>query len=351
MVRWLAAPFLVAALAVAALCGDAVVAKSLFDSGKKAFAAKKYDEAVPLFRKAFAEDATLLEAVYWRAQAHEKANDAVSALAAYRDFLDLLGKKSGATAEEQKLKPLAEKRVDALSVADREFQKLEDKYVADLLAVAKAKLASDPAAALAAAMRVLEAQPKNAEALALRDRLGDKKEENPFAGIDTWRDFVKDKTLRSEVVKYAGDLMTIEIKAGGKIRPDPAMTLGTDFGAEMEVRVAEVFDPAWVVGFSIGETKDGYYGVTLENSQVRVLYGKPKARPTIIASLATQPLDRAVWHKLGLVVHGAHIMVYVDGQKVIDESQGERADFSGDVGVTVVGSRAEFRMAKFGAKK
>lgn len=335
-----------------AFSGDAVVARTLLESGKKAFNAKKYDEAIPLLRKAFAEDPTLIEADYWRAQSLEKTKDDVGALAAYREFLDLYGKKAAPSADEQKLKPLADKRVEALAVNDRAFQKLEEKYVADLLAIAKAKIAGDPSAALLAANRVLEIEPKNASALALRDRLSEKKTENPFAGVESWREFVKDKAFHAEVVKYVGDLMTFEVKNGGKLRPEPPSTMATDYAAETEFRVAEVFDPtSWGVGFSFGETKDGWYQLNLERAQVTVKYGKAKQRPDPVSSFAMQPVDPAAWHRLGFDVHGVRIEVYLDGVKVIDDAQGQRSDFSGDLGVTVIGCRAEFRTFRAGAFK
>lgn len=345
----LAALFALAASDV--IAGDAVVARSLLDGGKKALTAKKYDEAIPLFRKALSEDPTLVEASYWRAQAHEKANDTIAALAAYREFLDLLAKKQSPTPDDLKLKPLAEKRVDALALADKEFQKLEEKFVADLLAIARAKVASDPGAALAAAQRVLEVQPKNAEALALQERLGEKKQENPLAGVDQWRDLVKDKSLHSDVVKFPGELMTIEVKTSGKIRPDPALTMGADYAGEMEFHLAATFEDGWSVGFSLGETKDGYYAVRIERAQVTVMYGKPKQRPESIASRASAPLDTAAWHRLAFAVHGARIVVMVDGEKVIDEAQGQRDDFSGEAGVSVGYGRVEFRSVRVGSFK
>ncbi len=335
--------------APAAYGGDAVVAKTLLDSGKKALNAKKYDEAIPLFRKAFAEDPTLIEAVYWRAQAHEKMKDDAAALADYREFLVDFTKKAGPSADDQRLKGLAEKRVDALAVGDKEFGKLEDKYVADLLAMAKAKVAGDPGAALDAVNRVLEVQPKNAEALALRDKLGEKKAAGPFDGVASWRDIVKDKGLHSDVVKYPGDLMTIEIKSGGKIRPEPPITMSTDYAGEMEFRVAEVFDQAWSVGFSLGETKDGFYEIAVTKAEVRVQFGKVKQRPDDVASFATPPVDPAAWHRLGFAVHGAKFLVYLDGEQVIDETQTIRNDFAGDLGILVRTCRAEFRTARTGA--
>lgn len=337
--------------AVSAFSGDAVVAKALLESGKKALAAKKYDEAIPLFRKALAEDPTLIEATYWRAQVHEKAKDDASALAAYREFLDLYAKKAGITADDQKLKALAEKRVEALAVAEREFQKLEEKYVADLLALAKAKVASDPGAALAAANRVLEIAPKNAEALALRDRLGEKKTESPFAGVEAWRELVKDKSFRTDSVKYPADVMTIDLATGAKFRPEPPVELTTDYAAEMEVRIAAVYDDKWFAGFTIGETKEGYFTVSIEKAQVRVLYYRPKQRPDHVASHAIAPPDLTAWHRLGLCVHGARIEVYLDGEKVIDESQSQRVDFSGELGVGQLAAKAEYRMAHVGSFK
>lgn len=330
--------------------GDAVVARTLLESGKKAFTAKKYDDALPLFKKALAEDPTLIESVYWRAQVHEKAKDNVSALAAYREFLDLYAKKPGPSAEDQKLKPLAEKRIEALAVADREFRKLEEKYIADLLAIAKAKVAGDPGAALGAVSRILEIQPKHAEALALREALGVKKE-SPFAGVASWRDLVKGQEYHSDAISYTDGVMILERSGPGRLRSEPPAPMGAEHAGEMEFRLPVVSDPKWIIGFSIGETKDGSYGAVIEKGQVRVFFSRPKQQPVLISSRATPPLDLTTWHRLGYAVHGARIQVYLDNEMLIDEAQGERVDFAGECGVWLAYCKAEFRMIRLGEVK
>src|SRR5204862_40197 len=125
--------------------------------------------------KAQDETPELIEAIWWRASAQERSGDKPAALASYREYLVACEHKIADAAviskEEQRLKALAEKSVDALAVGDKEFKKLEDGYVASLLAFAKDNFVRDPSMSLKAVQAVLEVRPDCDEALKLKDKL------------------------------------------------------------------------------------------------------------------------------------------------------------------------------------
>jgi tetratricopeptide (TPR) repeat protein len=127
MGRWVISCALALLAADTVVAGDAVVARTLLQNGKKAVTYRKYDEAVTLLRKALVEDPDLAEAAYWIGVALDRSKDDLGALAAYRDFLAILDRKgAAATPEEKKLRGTAQRRVDALAAGEKEFRKLED---------------------------------------------------------------------------------------------------------------------------------------------------------------------------------------------------------------------------------
>src|SRR5690349_19435584 len=230
----LAALALVAAASLAgpppARAGDPSVARTLLESGKKALAARKVDEAVAHFRKALAEDANLVEAAYWIGAARDKDKDDAGALAAYREFLSLLEKRGNPSSDEGKLKALADKRVDALAAAEKEFQKLEDKYVEDLLAFARAKYPKEPAVAALA----LEGVPAS-------------------RSVKEWRDLLRERAISSDAITFPGEVMAFDAKDGTKVTSKHPIDEGGNLVYEMEFRVTDVHDPGWLAGLSFSE--------------------------------------------------------------------------------------------------
>ena len=158
-----------------AVAGDAMVADTLFKSGKQAFTKGDFDGAATYFVKAFEENSELIEAAWWKASALEKAGKKAEALASYRDFIVLFDSKTAAGAkiskEEQRLRGLTDKSVESLAAGEKEFKKLEDAYVATLLTFAKDNFVRDPGMSGKAVNAVLAVQPEHAEALKLNDKL------------------------------------------------------------------------------------------------------------------------------------------------------------------------------------
>jgi tetratricopeptide (TPR) repeat protein len=338
-----------------ALAGDSVVAKTLFTEGKKAFNARKYEDAATLFKKAASEDPFLIEAVSWRAQALEKCKDTAGALAAYREYISLAERKKGSgglSPEEDRLRGAAEKRVEALAQSEKEFRALEEKYVADLLAVAKARLAKgEPAAALKAADRVLEILPRQEEALALHRRLSEESPNGPFAAVFEWKDLLADRSFQSNSVSYTEGKLTLDATIGGKLRPTPGVSFGSDFGYEAEFRIATAYDPAWTAGLSFGDTSEGYYGLIAYRTKLDLAYGKPPANPTILGSVATEEVAVEAWHRIGVLTRGNVIEGWLDGRKCIESTLKGRTDAAGEIGISMTCCRVEWRLIRAGRIK
>lgn len=340
-----------------AAAGDAVVAKTLLESGRKSFNAKKYDEAETFFRKAYLEDPALIEAVYWRAQTGEKKKDDAAALSAYREFLSLAQKKAGAgglSAEETKLRPLAEKRVAALAVAEGEFQKLEDKYVEDLLGFARAKLLRDPGVALRAVERILEARPDQGEALSLRDKLSgtpaSEEAQGSFPTVKEWIDLIHGQAIRDDAISFGDGTMDIDQKSARRFRPASPVDLGKEYALETEFRIVEAYDENWLVGFTLADTKEVYLSVDLHRGSVDLNARKGKDPPTILGSSNMTPIDLAAWHRLGVGTKGDTVEVWFDGKLVLEKPIATRIDLAGDWGLVQGGCRTQRRVLRAGKR-
>src|SRR5262245_47202033 len=72
-----------------AWAGDPATARSRMGSAKDALEQKKYDTALNLLAKARAEDAELVEVLYWQGVVLEKKGDAQASLREYRAFREV----------------------------------------------------------------------------------------------------------------------------------------------------------------------------------------------------------------------------------------------------------------------
>src|SRR6185369_4777681 len=131
--------------------------------------------------------------------------------------------------EEARLKPLAEKSVDLLAAGEKEFRKLEDAYIASLLAFAKDNFVRDPGISLSAVQSILAVRPDHEEALGLSEKLGGSPagksagkggpgpEKGPFAAVKSWHDLIADKSFQGEVVTFGDDMMIFDTRTAGKV--------------------------------------------------------------------------------------------------------------------------------------
>ncbi len=343
--------------AAPAPAGDAAVARTLLETGKKAVHGRKYEEGVAILRKALQEDPDLSEAAYWIAVARERDKDDAGALAGYREFLGILDRRGSPTAEEQRLRALAEKRLDALAAGEKELKKVEDRYVDDLLAFARDRLAKDPAAALRALDRVFEVRPAYPAAASLHEKItgkpyggGDPGAPGPFARVAAWTDMIRERTILDDRnISYAGELMVVDIKGGSRLGPDRPVDVGTAFAYETEFRVTETYETGWCAGISFAENGDEWVSAFLRGAQL-IVSRASKREPghTDLANRAVPATDRDTWHRLGVVVRGSSWELWYDGKKVAEDRVQYRPDLGGEIGIWQQGCRAERRILRAG---
>jgi tetratricopeptide (TPR) repeat protein len=202
--RTVIAGIFLALLPVAAF-GDSEVAELLVKSGRTALMKGDTGTAIEKFRKAITEDPGTIEAKYWLGKAFEKSGDKASALQAYRDYNRLFKKKQAAgevSNQEKRYARLSEKRVSILAAGEKEFKKLEAAFLDRLYAYARDNFVRDPTLSLKALKLILNADPENAAAKRLFEKLGGEFEEpaaagpgpkadsGPFKDVKRWTDLI-----------------------------------------------------------------------------------------------------------------------------------------------------------------
>lgn len=379
-----AAALCVAALVAGALCvtsapfapsaeaGDAKVADSLLKSGRQAFAKGDFEGAVSFFKKAQEENPDLIEACWWKAASQEKAGDKASALASYREFVTCFDGKnaSGATMskEETRLKGLAEKAIEVLAAGEKEFKKLEDAYVASLLAFAKDTFVRDPGMSRKAVDAILAVRPDHDEARKLLEKLGGAPAAageakpapsktgsgpapGPFRDVKTWQDLLANETFGAkDHITYVDGVMVLDTKDGSAILPRDAIEVGSSFAYEMDVHVAQVYDRGWLSGLTFAGTGEGKSFLCAFVSQARVVVMKAEGTDGSqdVAIYEMAPLDTNAWHRLGVVVKGPAVDVWFDGKKVTSWREPSARDLTGDLGVFQQRCRTERRLFRAG---
>jgi tetratricopeptide (TPR) repeat protein len=344
-----------------ALAGDDAVAKALFDSGKDAFAKRRYEDAVALFRRALAESGERLEAAYWQAQAHEKLGQTKDALAAYREFLALhkgatsLGQADKAHAA---LARKAEQAVEKLGAAERELDALNSGAVAKLLDFARARREVHPALARDALRRVLVLDPEHPEAAQLLSELGGPGSAEapvgtpppgPFERLakGPWQDCIADRTFGTKSATYAGGLMTVDTKSGSILVPVERLRTGERFVAEADFRVTEAHETSWLVGFAVGWGKPEFYSTFAQRGQVVINRGHAQRGPVEdVDTHPMKPLDPRRWHRLGVRVEGRAMVVWFNGEVVVRTEVSDAQALQGDLALFVQRCKAEFRLLR-----
>ena len=343
---------------IPALAGDPVVARTLLESGRKAVAARKYDEAVPLLRRAQAEDPGLAEAVYWIGVVSDRQKDDAGSLAAYREYLALLEARGGeGSAEEKKLRSLAEKRVDVLAAGEKELRKLEERVVDELMDFARLRSSRDPGIALQALERLLSGRPDHDAALTLREKLGGKPRPakiaaagagKEIAAVRIWLDFLADRTISGEHIRYEGNLMEVDTKSGTKILPKRPLDLGEAFAFEMEVRAAEVYDSGWLTGLTFADASPNFLAAFFQRSRIVLLAASETGSASEVAVHEMPAVDPAVFHRFGIVVRGKDLEIWLDGSIAMTHRFTDRPGLKGEIGIYQQGCRTERRVFRGG---
>ncbi len=349
------------------LAGDAKIAETLFKSGKQALQKGDAEGAISFFKKAREENADLVEAVWWTGSAQEKAGDKAAALTSYREYLAVLDTKTAltpATKEELRLKALAEKSVAAMAAGEREFQKLEDTYVAGLLQIAKTNFTRDPGAALRALDALLAVRPADPEAVKLREKLsgggadtsaakkapsGPETTPEPFKAVAKWKDLIALKIYKSLGATFGEGTMILETKGGELLTPGEPTDPGPNFAYEADLLVAETFERTWLTGLTFGLKGTRMYAAFMQASSVKLIRVDRSGASEDLKELAVPPFDVKAWHRIGVLVKGPDVQVWVDGKALLTWTHPDGAAMSGEVGIFQQGCRTERRVFRAGS--
>lgn len=359
-----------------AVAGDPKVADSLFKSGKQALGKGDAEGAISFFKKAFEENPDLIEACWWRGSAQEKAGDKAGALASYREYVTYFeGKGPAASKEEQRLKALADKSIAQLAAGEAEFRKLEDGFVAALFAFAKENFVRDPGVSRKAVDALLAVRPEHDEAKKLLEKLGGGAEKTgeaaaagspagpgasgpatgPFKDVKEWRDLLAEQTFKSDALRYDGGSLFFDSGNGKIVEPKNAIDPGNPFAYEVETRINDVKERGWIAGLGFaclgeGDTKTmlcGFFGesaVTL----IRVFPGT-RNPPIELAEYDMPPIDMKAWHRLGILVKGPMVEVWLDGKKAITWREPTGNDVKGELGIYAQRCTSEWRLFRVGS--
>src|SRR5688572_8544540 len=306
-VRRLVLTALLGTLAAPARADD-VVARSLLETGKDAFAKKNYDEAIRVLERARIEAPAIAESAYWIAASRERLSQTTAAVAAYRLFRAV----ASATP------PTARGKVDAdllrktqarllvLAPGEAEDERLRSQFASEMMALSRASPSKDPAAAALGLAMLLRAEPERDDVRDLLDAatasLLDKGQTllpTALRKIERWQDPIGAQTYgvlhnwKYEPPGLVAD--THERQLTGA--PDP-IVVGTSFAIDMEMRIPVIYGPLWAVGFGLVHAKDRLLEVVLSEKRVRVVLGSAGGGGQVLSDLDTAKIDPAEWHRL-----------------------------------------------------
>ncbi len=138
----------------------------------KALAAKKWDEAESLYRKALDEDETFLPARWGAAQALVGAGKSAAAVEELRAFVDGARAAENLPADWKTLLTKAEKQLSDLDASTAALQKLADTYADDLVSLAEKWESKDTELAEKSLRRALLVKPGHAKATKALEKMG-----------------------------------------------------------------------------------------------------------------------------------------------------------------------------------
>ena len=355
-----------------ARAGDAELAKFLLKGACEDLGGKRYDDAIKKLRRVLEEDPTRIEALYWRGVALEKKADLPGALDAYRAFVvpvDAKGAAGGSSKEEQDLQRKAQARVDALSAGEGELAKLDDAFVGALLAFAKANSVKDPVIAVRALDALIAVRPGHEEARGLREKLGpwlpgsaaapagaEKQtpgdaDASPFRAVKAWTDLIAGRAFgTNDGWEYEKGVLVIDrAGAGALARPGKGMEFeaGSAYAYELECRFGEVRGESPIVGLAFG-INGGNLLLAILGPGFVVLHEEHEDARYDRSRTEVASFDASGWHRLGVLVKGQRVGVWLDGKRVAEYTVEDRPDLAGGLGLEHQHCRVEIRTLRWG---
>ena len=330
--------------------GDAEVARFLYQKAQRAYRAKKYDEAEKGFRRAVKEDSPFPEASYALGLALEKLARPVEAIAAYQQCLDAA---AGDDAP-RKWRSIANRAGRAIGRLRRRFAalaKINSAFIKRCLAFGRKHSKTDPDWARKAFETVLKIDPGNQAA---RNHLavpsGGKKTAptKPVGGA--WKPLIVADEFGAwspgETNEWSilGPVITGDVVGrDGKINWLDNLEVDGKYSVRFRFRVVTDRRDRRTVGFFIGDAKDYWWSIMLDedNELVLVRFSKGKSIPA--RERAVGEFDPSRWHTVLVEARGREARVFLDGKKVFEHIGERKQKFAGKFGFFVQNAKVEFK--------
>ena len=338
---------------------DDAAVRDLIEKGRAAFDANHPDEAVVPLRMATQKESGSAAAWAWLGQALEKNADRPAAIDAFRAATGALAarRKAGtATPDDVAIVAKACERLEALVPGEGEMRRLSDRYVAELLSLARDKATADAPTAKRAVDAVLAVAPDDAGANELARSLGltagggGAPASSPGRAIANWDDLLAREAFDAEKgVSYVEGRLRHEAKETGEIvwaarQPEVA----TRFVLEMDARLVDRTRVNWHAGWAFYEHDRSFASCRLHDREVTLVLRDGEEWKDIEKVDITPPKDADGPRRLSVSVDGRSVTATYDGKKLFTRSLPDSWDTSGRVGVWTQYATIEYRTLKAG---
>jgi hypothetical protein len=350
----------------------------LLDRGKRELEARRHEEALTALRRAHAEDASLVEALYWRAIVHERLRQMGPARTTYRAFRSAYQAERAGGRGKPELDKLLERvltRLEELPGAEEELLRLHGAFVRDVVAWARKQEEEDPAFALRAASACIAVQPVDGDATQIARRLRAVVERPPvvrpgpnppapagapeaghaplppgaYPGTGRWHDVLASRGLGvHEGWGYGPEGLTIDAKPSDTgAWPSPAFVLPRSYVLEMDFRVLRLKLPAWRVGLRCGGDGSATYVLTTWTEgalRVHVVTGGAAQEVASVPLAKGDGLDAR--RRLAIDVEETRLRVWIDGSVRLDHRIEAPAQLEGQCALYYESCVPEFRAVR-----
>jgi len=345
-----------------AVAGDAELAEFLLKGGRDDFAKKQYDEALKKLAKARVEDPTRIEATFWIGAVHDARKDPRAAATAYKEFRRAYDEKkagAGVSKEEEGLLPRAQARLDVLAAGETELARVQDAYVAQLLALAEENFIRDPEVTTRALGMLLDVRPGHEPARRLLEKLGGAAGASEVAaatdpfGVKAWEDMIGLKRFSAaDGFEYGdGGTMAFERREGKLITPPRMDPTTTRYVIDVEVRFTEDFGNR-VFGIGYGHKNGRVFCAMLTPAKVDFVdIGAGRgSQSTIATHHLAKEIPVGEWHRMTLIVDGLRMELHIDGKKELEGTAAGRDDLDGMIAAYGQQCRVEVRRFRLGRR-
>lgn len=335
--------------------GDPEVAAFLVEKAEKALRAKDYESAAADFQRARREHGPLPEAAYGLGQALEELERESEAIAAYRRCVAEVEDMEDASFTQRRAARRASSAIRRLRRRYGELDRATASFLKDLVAFARERKDDDPRWAKKACETVLRLDPSHREARRILDGLAapepkpePETESKPAAGwgaplveaddLPGWDPGIRPPwTCRDRLV-------TVDAEGQqGKINWMDRVSMQGRFEVRAQVRVVRDGGVKRAYGFFLGDGKDRWHGVLIEDDDSLVLVEVAPGGSALLKDAAPRGFTPSKWHAFRLVVDRGDLSVYLDDVRVLRHTDDNPRAFGGKFGLFAQNGRFEFK--------